>query len=301
MSLTRAQVDALLRPINPKRVLRDNNGMSHVSQQDVRAHLTRVFGFGGWATEVLNLDCVAEEAVTNSKGSAAWAITYRCVLRLTVKDPQGSVVASYDDVGTGTSPKLPTKGDAHDFAAKVAVSIALKRAATNLGDGFGLSLYNKGQTAPLVIDTLVKPEGMPSTTDVQEQVPQQVSLGHDDDGSTDRSNTPGAALPESTSDQVSGSAASGPAATDQQDVSASPSAPSTEDVIVSLRDRAIAATQMKKREGIQLIARLNAEAAKARLMQAPTSRPDGTATTLNVLLDEAMRRLNQTVAEDVPA
>ena len=40
MSLTRKQVDALLLGISPGRVLRDNKGMAHVSQQDVRA--TRV-------------------------------------------------------------------------------------------------------------------------------------------------------------------------------------------------------------------------------------------------------------------
>lgn len=181
MSLTAEQVEALLRPIKPQRVMRDNNGMAHVSQQDIRAHLTRMFGFGGWSSEIRSLDLVAELPVTTKGGKDAWAITYRAMVRLTIRDPQGAVVASYDDVGTGTSPSLPSKGDAHDFACKVAVSIALKRAATNLGDGFGLSLYNKGQMTPLVIDTLVKPTG--AGRDASEDVPAQESLGHDDQGS----------------------------------------------------------------------------------------------------------------------
>lgn len=110
---------------------------------------------------------------------------------------------------------------------------------------------------------------------------------------------PSTALPEATADQVSGRAVSGPAETpdppsdDPVDV-----APSTEDVVQSLRDRAISATSMKKRDGLQLMARLNFEAAKAKVMQAPTTRPDGSATTLGVLFDEAMRRLN-TTAEPV--
>lgn len=109
---------------------------------------------------------------------------------------------------------------------------------------------------------------------------------------------PSAALPES-SDQVSGLAASGPAETLPED---SPAAvPTVEDVVASLRDRAIDATTKKKREGLQIIARLNAEAAKSRVMQAPTTRPNGTATTMSVLLDEAMRHLNTTSAEAVPA
>ena len=41
-------------------------------------------------------------------------------------------------------------GDAHDMALKTAESGALKRAATNLGDQFGLSLYNDGSMLPLV-------------------------------------------------------------------------------------------------------------------------------------------------------
>lgn len=295
MSLTRAQVDALLRPINTKRVLRDQRGSAHLSQQDVRAHLTRIFGFGNWSTDIVSLDLVNQERNTKVKDGkevpSGWAVTYRCLLRLTISDPEGKPVTSFEEVGSGTSPNLPALGDAHDFAMKVAVSIALKRAATNLGDAFGLSLYNKGQTAPLVIDTLVKPDGDSSHEDVQERVPEQVSMGHDDDGSSQTDNSPSAALPESASDQVSGRADSGPAATDNGPDPAT-SAPSTEDVVQSLRDRAIEATGMRKRDGIQLIARLNAEAAKARVMRAPTTRPDGTVTTLNVLLDEAMRKLN---------
>lgn len=185
MSLTRPQIDALLRPIHPSRVLKDNKGMAHVSQQDVRAHLTRIFGFGGWSSSITNLTLVHEGPGKDREGKdKGWAVTYRATVRLDIRDPQGQHVCSYEDVATGTSPNLPTLGDGHDFAAKVAVSMALKRAATNLGDGYGLSLYNKGQLSPLVIGTLVLPDG--EGVDVQEQVPQQVSMGHDDAGSAEQ-------------------------------------------------------------------------------------------------------------------
>lgn len=186
MSLTRAQVEQLLRPINPSRVLQDQDGRSHVSQQDIRAHLNRVFGFGGWSSKIKHLTIVHEETAQTSSNKTGWLVTYLCHLRLTIRDPEGNEVCSYEDVGTGTSPKLPSKGDAHDFASKVSVSIALKRAATNLGDGFGLSLYNKGQTAALVIGTLVMPdppEDEEKAEDVGAAVPKQETLGHDDDGS----------------------------------------------------------------------------------------------------------------------
>lgn len=179
MSLAPEQVAQLLRPINPRRVL-SANGMSHVSQQDVRAHLIRIFGFEGWDKEILELRCIRDDVTKNSKDKEVPAVTYLCRLRLTVRDPQGNVVKVAEDVGTGTSPNLPSYGDAHDFAAKNAVSYALKRCATDLGDQFGLSLYNKGQTAALVGGLILK-----GHQDVEKDVPQQVDLGEElpsDDG-----------------------------------------------------------------------------------------------------------------------
>ena len=177
MTLTRPQVEQLLKPINPTRVLRDGKGMSHVSQHDIRAHLNRCFGFANWSTEITELRCVHDSVKKNKAGNEVPAVTYLCRLRLTVFDPQGKPVAAYEEVGTGTSPNLPDFGDAHDFAAKNAVSYALKRCATNLGDQFGLSLYNKGQTDALVKGTLVMPGAQSDHDDVQDGVPQQVDLG----------------------------------------------------------------------------------------------------------------------------
>ena len=193
MTFNAQQVQALLKPIHRSRVLRDNKGMTHVSQQDVRAHLTRIFGFGGWSSEIRDLSVVREAPGLKDGKEKGWAVTYRCLLRLTIRDPHGQEMCSYEDVGTGTSPNLPTLGDAHDFACKVAVSMALKRAATNLGDGFGLSLYNKGQTSALVIGTLVHPSG--NGVDVSEQVPDQVSLGNDDAGSQEPEVAPATPAP----------------------------------------------------------------------------------------------------------
>jgi hypothetical protein len=185
--LTAAQVAQLLQPIRPERVLTANN-QSHVAQQDVTAHLTRIFGFEGWDKTILDLRCVRDEQVDVRKKPSdppriVPAVTYVCQLRLTVRDPDGNTVKVIEDVGTGTSPNLPSHGDAHDFAAKNAVSYALKRCAKDLGDQFGLSLYNKGQRTALVKDTLVRRNGQDaSVADVQDGVEQQVSLG-DTDGS----------------------------------------------------------------------------------------------------------------------
>lgn len=193
MSFSVEQVTQLLRAIHPDRVLH-TQGQSHVSQQDIRAHLTRIFGYGYWDKEILRLECLRDVVVTLPAVPAQGnkpakperkipGVSYLCTLRLTVRCPTRCCISIHEDVGTGTSPNLPDYGDAHDFAAKNAVSYALKRCATDWGDQFGLALYNKGQTKALVRRTLV---GGPAeaaqargTDDMQEGVPQQVSLGED--------------------------------------------------------------------------------------------------------------------------
>lgn len=148
------QVERLLRPIKPARVY-EKQGQSHVAGWDITAHLSRLFGFGGWEKEILDLELVAEEHAPEwAKDKKGWFVTYRCTLRLRIFDADRNVVVEIDDVGTGTSPNLPGRGDAHDFAVKNAVTYALKRCAKDLGDQFGLSLYAK-TTNPVVGMTLV--------------------------------------------------------------------------------------------------------------------------------------------------
>lgn len=176
MTLTAQQVEQLLKPIHRSRVLQQQ-GHSHLSQHDVRAHLTRIFGFGGWSTQIVEMRCIRDGVKQKSDGKEVPAVSYFCRLRLSIYDPEGVPVTSFEDVGTGTSPNLPDYGDAHDFAAKNAVSYALKRCATNLGDQFGLSLYG-GQTDALVRGTLVTPDlAEVDGEDVQDGVPQQTDLG----------------------------------------------------------------------------------------------------------------------------
>lgn len=182
MSLTRKQVDQLLKPIAPQRVLRDGKGHSHVSQQDVTAHLIRVFGFGNFDTEILDTTLIFEQERVNNAGefTGRYDVCYRATMRLTVRDPDGKEIAHYENGSTATA-QNQTRGDAHDLAFKSAISLSVKRAAIALGDQFGLSLYNKGQTSALVIASLVTPAPDGETGwDLQRDVPQQVSLGNDE-------------------------------------------------------------------------------------------------------------------------
>jgi hypothetical protein len=175
----------LLAPIRTNRVLADGKGHSHVSQQDITAHLIRVFGFGSFDTDIVSVECVFEQERADKNGvlTGRFDVCYRALLRLTIRDEHGLEVCHYEDGSTATA-QNQTRGDAHDLAYKSALSLAKKRAAINLGDQFGLSLYNKGQTDALVRGTLVlptKPEGDEKPPgDVQEGVAQQVSLGNDE-------------------------------------------------------------------------------------------------------------------------
>lgn len=178
MSLTAEQIDVLLRPIRPQRVL-EAQGQSHVPAYDVAAHLTRVFGFGGWDKQILSLTLVNEDPVKTAGGKDAWRVTYSCTLRLTIKDCVGDRVASWDDGACGTS-TLPQRGEAHDMALKSAISYSLKRcAAFGLGDQFGLSLYNKGSLAPLIGKTLVT-RGQAQADDIESHIEAPQSLGNDE-------------------------------------------------------------------------------------------------------------------------
>lgn len=172
----------LLAPIHPSRVLLDGKNHPHVSQQDITAHLIRVFGFGNFDIDILETACVFEQQRSDDKGmpNNRWDVCYRAQVRLTVRNAEGEEVCHYEDGSTATA-QNQARGDAHDGAFKSALSLAKKRAAIQLGDQFGLSLYNKGQMTALVRGSLVLPaaeeEADEEAVDVQDGVEQQVSLG----------------------------------------------------------------------------------------------------------------------------
>lgn len=147
-NLTDRQLAMLHAPLDKGRV-QFLQGNSHLEQWDVRRHLIRVFGFTGWGVETLELECVATNSVQNGD---RWkhTVVYRAQVRLTIKDTAGNIIGQWEDGAGGDAINQPHLGDAHDLAMKTALSQALKRCAVNLGDQFGLSLYNDGDTRPVV-------------------------------------------------------------------------------------------------------------------------------------------------------
>ena len=147
--INKAQHEQLIKGINPTRIAKRQGGggksLSYLESWDVKAHLIRIFGFGGWNWTVLKAELAFEEQ--NERGN--WNVGYKVIGRLYIH----SLECDYAEAAVGSA-SLSQRGEAHDMAMKTAESDALKRAAINLGDQFGLSLYNNGSTAPVVINTL---------------------------------------------------------------------------------------------------------------------------------------------------
>lgn len=148
--LTNEQYQQLLQPLNSNRIAKRKQAgreLSYLEAWDVKAHLIRVFGFGGFSADVLSADIAYEE-----QGEKNWSVGYKVVLRLVIH----ATGATYTEAAVGSA-QLPQRGEAHDMAVKTAESDALKRAAINLGTQFGLSLYDNGSRADVIGRTLAPP------------------------------------------------------------------------------------------------------------------------------------------------
>lgn len=148
------QTDALLRPIQKARVKQNPQGFSHLEAWDVRAMLIKIFGFCGWSlVETAPTECVYERPTTVGKDqNPGVRVAYKAQLQIIIHLPDGDVRYAGSAIAEAVNREYNV-GDAHDQAMKSAESGALKRAATNLGDQFGLSLYNDG--AGLSVQTVL--------------------------------------------------------------------------------------------------------------------------------------------------
>lgn len=151
--------DALLKPVASNRIAnltKAGRKFAYLEQWDIRAHLIRYFGFGGWSADLIETELAYEEQDDKKK----WVVGYRAVLRLTLHGfgPNG-VDVTYTEAAVGSSQGGSSRPDAHDNAIKTAASEALKRCAINLGTVFGLSLYNQGSRADVIGFTYHEPPG----------------------------------------------------------------------------------------------------------------------------------------------
>lgn len=284
ITLSDAQVAQLLKPINPSRVA-VLDGLSHLEAYDVRAHLIRVFGFGGWSGDVLDMQCLYEQPTQTSKGKEAFKVAYRCTYRLTIRI-KGQELCSFTEVAVGES-LMPDfkRGDCHDMAAKTAESQALKRCAVNLGDQFGLSLYRKGSTVAVVKATLG--HGGATEQPVDHEAP-PVIPEHSDTLSAADSPPPGPVEPPLV--------APGPGSPSDSLPEGEPTdvAEQTAAQVESLRTAAVALlTGTKKQDALQRLTRLQLNASKAKLMGETVMSVEGQEVTVSVFLNEILSAVSR--------
>ena len=126
------QVRGLLGPLDRKHVKTraggGNRQLSYIEGWHAIAEANRIFGFDGWTSETLQMECVCMEGT----------ISYIAKVRVTVAG------ISREGWGAGHG-RGGSVGDKHESAVKEAETDARKRALMTFGNKFGLALYDKEQ------------------------------------------------------------------------------------------------------------------------------------------------------------
>lgn len=115
-------------------------GKDYLAVHDVIRTANRIFGFGRWGHEVVELASIGSTPKTAEDGRSGVYVGYRCTVRLTVA---GCLPVCGVGYGDGVEYQEQSAVTAHELAVKEAESDALKRAFRNFGDQFGLILYAK--------------------------------------------------------------------------------------------------------------------------------------------------------------
>lgn len=161
MALSKAQIARLTKAIDPNHVDKKQK-LSYMAQHEVRAELTRIFGYGNWDSQVESMDLLYETELVkgmpqypqSGSGRPYYVVCYRASVRLNIRDYDGNPVATFVEYHAEENAPLPNRGEAHAMAITSVESYALRRAAIGLGDRLGLGLYNDGKITPLVKGTL---------------------------------------------------------------------------------------------------------------------------------------------------
>jgi DNA recombination protein Rad52 len=146
-SFTTDQIAALAAPLDRAHVRSRRQGGSSVSYIEgwvAIAEANRIFGFGGWQRETIELTCVSQaERPIGRDQRPGWGVTYTARVRITVAAGDSTpVIREGCGAGHGIDVDL---GQAHESALKEAETDAMKRALMTFGNPFGLALYDKEQ------------------------------------------------------------------------------------------------------------------------------------------------------------
>lgn len=124
------------KPLDAKNVATREKGgqqLSYVEGWHVIAEANRIFGFGGWTRELIDL---IENTAPTKNQRDNWVVSFRAKVRVTAS----GVVREGTGFGSGISKDIH---DAYESAIKEAETDAMKRAFMTFGNPFGLALYDK--------------------------------------------------------------------------------------------------------------------------------------------------------------
>ena len=117
-----------------------NITLSYLEGFDIIETANTVFGFGNWDYAISKLELVSQEKNQNDNT----VICYKAIVQVLVHSENHSQDVSREDVGFGSGVSK-FLADAHEGAAKEAVTDALKRCFRSFGNQFGNSLYDKSR------------------------------------------------------------------------------------------------------------------------------------------------------------
>jgi DNA recombination protein Rad52 len=118
---------------------RGGRSVSYIEGWHAIDEANRIFGFGGWQRETIDIRVVSEKPrKIGESAKDGWGVSYVARVRITV----GDIVREGVGAGHGIDVDL---GQAHESAIKEAETDAMKRALMTFGNPFGLALYDKTQ------------------------------------------------------------------------------------------------------------------------------------------------------------
>ena len=135
------QLESLNNPLENHRIKsrsKGNTNLSYLEGFDILDTANRIFGYGNWDYAISKLEQVSQEQNQNQNN----VVCYKAVVQVLVHNKDHSQDVSREDVGFGTG-IAKTLADAHEGAAKEAITDSIKRAMRSFGNQFGNSLYSK--------------------------------------------------------------------------------------------------------------------------------------------------------------
>ena len=138
---SKEQIEILNEELNSNRIKtreKGNINLSYIEGFDVIDTANKVFGFGNWSYSISKLDQVSQELNQNQNN----VVCYKAVVQIQIHNTNHTLDVNRQDVGFGTG-VAKSLADAHEGAAKEAVTDAIKRCFRSFGNQFGNSLYDK--------------------------------------------------------------------------------------------------------------------------------------------------------------